>query len=162
VDDDVFFQLVLARLVEPTSKRDSIRVLDEIGAGPPHYNTLLNAVGRAHRKKCRDQIAKRCSAYAESIGGLTLCLCDVTTLYFDTEKEDDLRKVGYSKEHRVDPQIVVGLLVDRHGFPLEIGCYEGNRAETQTNIPIVKQFQDRHGIVDMVIAADAGMLSAKN
>lgn len=93
---------------------------------------------------------------------MTLCLYDVTTLYFEAEKEDDLRKVGYSKERRVDPQIVVGLLVDRHGFPLEIGCYEGNRAETHTIIPIVKQFQDRHGIADMVIAADAGMLSAKN
>ena len=42
----------------------------------------------------------------------------VTTLYFDTEKEDEPRKVGYSKERRVDPQIIVGLLVDRAGFPL--------------------------------------------
>jgi hypothetical protein len=47
----------------------------------------------------------------------------VTTLYFEAENEDDLRKVGYSKERRIDPQIVVGLLVDRTGFPLEIGCF---------------------------------------
>lgn len=162
VGDDVFFQLVLARLVEPTSKRDSIRVLAEIGAQPPHYNTLMNAVKRAHTRKYRDQIAEGCYAYAEDTGGLTLCLYDVTTLYFEAEKEDKLRQVGYSKERRVDPQIVVGLLVDRHGFPLEIGCYEGSKAETQTIIPMVKQFQERHGISDMVIAADAGMLSAKN
>ena len=45
-------------------------------------------------------------------------LYDVTTLYFEAEKEDRLRKVGYSKERRVDPQIVVGLLVDRAGFLL--------------------------------------------
>ncbi len=51
----------------------------------------------------------------------------MTTLYFEAEKEDDLRKVGYSKERRVDPQIVVGLLVDRHGFPLEIGGSSGSR-----------------------------------
>ncbi|MCO6679240.1 hypothetical protein KJY99_11715, partial [Cutibacterium avidum] len=44
-------------------------------------------------------------------------LYDVTTLYFEAENEDSLRKVGYSKERRVDPQIVVGLLVDRWGFP---------------------------------------------
>ena len=67
-----------------------------------------------------------------------------------------------SKERRVDPQIVVGLLVDRHGFPLEIGCYEGNKAETLTIVPIVKQFQARHQLLDMVIVADAGMLSATN
>ncbi len=58
--------------------------------------------------------------------------------------------------------MVVGLLVDRRGFPLEIGCFEGNRAETLTILPIIKQFQDRHDIADMVVVADAGMLSATN
>jgi Transposase DDE domain len=66
---------------------------------------------------------------------VSLCLYDVTTLYFEAEKEDGLRKVGYSKERRVDPQVVVGLLVDRHGFPLEIGCFEVNTAETATIVP---------------------------
>ena len=89
-------------------------------------------------------------------------LYDVTTLYFEAEKEDGLRKVGYSKERRVDPQIVVGLLVDRTGFPLEIGCFEGNKAETLTIVPIVKAFAARHGIEGMVVVADAGMLSATN
>jgi transposase len=89
-------------------------------------------------------------------------LYDVTTLYFEAEEEDDLRKVGYSKERRVDPQVVVGLLVDRNGFPLEIGCFEGNKAETATIIPIVKAFQKRHSIEDMVVVADAGMLSSAN
>ena len=86
----------------------------------------------------------------------------MTTLYFKAEKEDDLRKAGYSKERRLDPQIVVGLLVDRAGFPLEVSCWEGNKAETQTIVPTVKAFQERHGAHDMVIVADAGMLSAMN
>jgi len=57
---------------------------------------------------------------------------------------------------------VVGLLVDRGGFPLQIGCFEGNKAETATIIPIVKAFQARHQLADMVVVADAGMLSATN
>ncbi len=73
----------------------------------------------------------------------------MTTLYFEAQKEDDLRKVGYSKERRVDPQLVVGLLVDRHGFPLEIGCFEGSRAETLTLLPVTRQFQARHGMQGM-------------
>jgi len=93
---------------------------------------------------------------------VSLCLYDVTTLYFEAEHEDALRKVGYSKERRVDPQIVVGLLVDRHGFPLEIGCFEGDKAETLTIVPIAGQFATRHGIAGMVVVADAGMLSAAN
>ena len=86
----------------------------------------------------------------------------MTTLYFEAEREDDLRKVGYSKDRRVDPQVIVGLLVDRHGFPLQVGCWEGNKAETTTIIPIAEAFQAAHGIEDLIIVADAGMLSAAN
>jgi hypothetical protein len=82
-------------------------------------------------------------------------LYDVT-LYFEAEHEDALRKVGYSKERRAGPQIVVGLLVDRHGFPLEIGCYEGDKAEKHTILPVIRQFQARHGLEAMVVVADAG------
>ena len=89
-------------------------------------------------------------------------LYDVTTLYFVAEDEDDLRKVGMSKERRVDPQIVVGLLVTPNGFPLEVHAFTGNTAETTTLIPVLRSFQDRHGVKDIVVAADAGMLSAGN
>lgn len=162
VDDNAFFHLVLARLVEPTSKADSLRVLAELGIDPPHHNTFLNSLVRAKERDYRGKIAQKCFTHSVATTGISLLLYDVTTLYFEAEKEDDLRKVGYSKERRVDPQIVVGLLVDRNGFPLEIGCYEGSKAETHTIIPVIKAFQDRHQVADMVVAADAGMLSAKN
>ncbi|WP_369746687.1 transposase [Paenarthrobacter sp. AMU7] len=50
-------------------------------------------------------------------------------------------------------------IIDRRGFPLEIGCFEGNKAETETMLLIIKQFKSRHSLVDMVVVADAGMLS---
>jgi hypothetical protein len=64
----------------------------------------------------------------------------------------------------VDPQIVVGLLADRTGFPLEIGCYEGNTAETTAIVPIVTSLIEHHGLngASMVVAADASMLWASN
>jgi len=123
---------------------------------------MRRTLARATSGKYRDQIATVCFGHALTAGDVSLCLYDVTTLYFEAEHEDALRKVGYSKERRVDPQIVVGLLVDRHGFPLEIGCFEGDKAETLTIVPIVRQFTARHGIADMVVVADAGMLSAAN
>jgi len=123
---------------------------------------MFRSLARASERDYRARIATACFAHAASVGDVSLCLYDVTTLYFEAENEDDLRKVGYSKERRVDPQIVVGLLVDRTGFPLEIGCFEGNKAETLTILPIIKQFQARHQLSDMVVVADAGMLSATN
>ncbi len=165
IADEAFFQLVLARLVEPTSKLDSIRVLSELGLTAAHRNTTFTkTLKRCAAREYREQIAQACftHVWARHGGDVSLLLYDVTTLYFETDTEDTLRKVGYSKERRVDPQIVVGLLVDRTGFPLEIACFEGNKAETQTIIPVLEAFQERHDVADLVVVADAGMLSASN
>lgn len=109
VVDEAFFQMVLARLVEPTSKVDSLRVLDEIGVASGHRNTFVNALKRAQQRDYRGMIAQACFEHSANTTGMSLLLYDVTTLYFEAEHEDDYRKVGYSKERRVDPQIVVGL-----------------------------------------------------
>ena len=160
--DRAFEQMVLARLVEPTSKAQVPRVLSDLGLEPVTVRTLFRSLARAHERGYRESLSNALFEHVTNTSGLALCLYDVTTLYFEAEKEDDLRKVGYSKERRVDPQVIVGLLVDRRGFPLRIGCWEGNKAETTTIIPIVEAFQAAHGIEGLVIVADAGMLSATN
>ncbi len=162
VGDETFRDLVIARIVEPTSILDTARVLTDLGQRPASEKTMRRTLTRCLGKGYRDQIAAACFNHVLASGNVSLCLYDVTTLYFEAEHEDDLRKVGYSKERRVDPQVVVGLLVDRGGFPLEIGCFAGNKAETATIVPIVQAFQTRHALADMVVVADAGMLSASN
>jgi hypothetical protein len=160
--DEVFRDLVLARVVEPTSILDAGRVLADLGRKAASDKTMRRTLARCADRGYRDRIAELCFAHARASGDVSLILYDVTTLYFEAEHEDALRKVGYSKERRVDPQIVVGLLVDRHGFPLETGCFEGNKAEKLTILPVIRQFQARHGLEAMVVVADAGMLSAAN
>ena len=161
--DRAFEQMVLARLVEPTSKAQVPRVLGDLGLEAVTVRTLFRSLGRCGQRGYREAISQALFEHVTNTGGgLALCLYDVTTLYFEAEREDDLRRVGYSKDRRVDPQVIVGLLVDRRGFPLRIGCWEGNKAETSTIIPIVEAFQAAHGIEELVIVADAGMLSAAN
>ena len=160
--DRAFEQMVLARLIEPSSKAQVPRVLGDLGLESVSTRTLFRSLARAQERGYRESISGALFEHVTATRGLALCLYDVTTLYFEAEHEDDLRKVGYSKERRVDPQVIVGLLVDRHGFPLQVGCWEGNKAETTTIIPIVEAFQAVHGIEELVIVADAGMLSASN
>jgi len=161
--DEAFRAMVLARLVEPTSKADTVRVLEELGVAPVHVNTLYAALRRSWERDFRGQLATACLAHsARNTGTGALVLYDVTTLHFENADEDDLRRVGMSKEHRVDPQVQVGLLVDPGGFPLEVHLFEGNKAETTTLIPVLRAFVDRHGVTYMVVVADAGMLSASN
>ena len=160
--DEVFRDLVIARVVEPTSLLDVDRVLAEMGRVSASLSTRKRTLRRCFDGNYRDRLAGLCFTHARARGDVSLVLYDVTTLYFEAEHEDALRKVGYSKERRVDPQVVVGLLVDRQGFPLEIGCFEGDKAEKLTILPVIRQFQDRHGLEGVVVVADAGMLSAAN
>jgi hypothetical protein len=160
--DEVFRDLVIARVVEPTSLLDAGRVLAELGRVPASLSTRKRTLRRCFDGNYRGRLAGLCFTRVLGCGGVSLVLSDVTTLYFEAGHEDGLRKVGYSKERRVDPQVVVGLLVDRRGFPLEIGCFEGNKAEKHTILPVIDQFRARHGIENFAVVVDAGMLSAAN
>lgn len=162
VADEAFKAMTLARVIEPTSKADTVRVLTEIGAPAPGVRTLFRALARCEQRDYRGQLAVACLAHATRGGALGLILYDVTTLHFEAQDEDALRKVGMSKERRVDPQVQVGLLVDRSGFPLEVHLFEGNTAETSTLMPVLNSFRERHHGADLVVVADAGMLSARN
>ncbi len=160
--DEAFKALVLGRVIEATSKADTLRVLDDIGVAAPSLRTVFRALKRTIERDYRDRLSTACLAHSARSAGVSLVLYDCSTLFFEIDDEDQLRKVGMSKERRVDPQIQIGLLVDRSGFPLEVACFEGNTAETKTLIPVLEAFQDRHGVTDLVVVADAGMLSAAN
>jgi transposase len=100
--DEVFWQLVLTRIVEPASRLDSLRVLPVA-----------------------------CAAHAQ-LGPASLVLYDVSTLYFETAAGDGFREPGFSKERQLEPQITIGLLTGQDGFPLMVSAFEGNKAETKT------------------------------
>jgi transposase len=160
LEDDLFAYLCVARLVEPTSKLDSLRVLSELGVTGFNDDRLYRCLKQIIAKDYRKLIAQLCFAHAGN--GIRLVLYDVTTLYFEAEKEDDFRKPGISKERRLDPQIVVGLLVDQQGFPLSLHSFEGNTAETNTILPVMEAFKKQHTLESITVVADAGMLSRKN
>ena len=96
VGDEVFRDLVIARIVEPTSKLDSLRVLDDLGSDAVSYRTIQRHLRSINTGNYRDVITKKCFAHSGDRGTLSLLLYDVTTLYFEAENEDELRKVGYS------------------------------------------------------------------
>jgi hypothetical protein len=161
VKDDSFRKLVLARVVEPTSKRDSLRVLAELGVPAPSYRTVENCLDRCQSRGYRGRFEQACADHVD-LSQLRLCLYDVTTLYWETDQADGFRIPGFSKERRLEPQIAVGLLTDPVGFPLMVRAFEGNKAETKTIIPVLDAFKAAHRLVDVTVVADAGMISEKN
>ena len=70
--DDAFKQLVLARIIEPTSKADSLRVLDEVGVEHASLRTMFRALARAQARGYRDEVAAACFTHAASSGDVSL------------------------------------------------------------------------------------------
>ena len=159
--DEVFRQLVLARIIEPTSKEDSIRVLDEVGIVPASYATIKRRLSLYAQPEWRQGLAAASAARA-ALGSASLVLFDVTTLYFETHQGDGFREPGFSKERRLEPQITVGMLTDAAGRPLLIEAFEGNKAETKTMLPTLQTFMAAHQLTDVTVVADAGMFSEAN
>jgi hypothetical protein len=80
--DEVFRCLVLARIIELTSKLDFLRVLEEVGISPPSYATVKRRLPAFAKDSWRERLAALCAAHAE-LGSASLVLYDVSTLYFD-------------------------------------------------------------------------------
>jgi hypothetical protein len=159
--DTVLRDLVLARIIEPTSKADSLRVLAETGVEPVDYRTVTRRLPLIAKPAVRQSLSAACAAQAE-LGPASLVLYDVSTLYFETDTGDGFREPGFSKERRLEPQITIGLLTNATGFPLAVEAFEGNRAETATMLPVINVFKAAHQLSDVTVVADAGMISEAN
>jgi hypothetical protein len=114
--DEVFGQLVLARIIEPASKQDSLRVLEEAGAPAPSYATLNRRLPVWAQETWRQGLSEACAAHA-GLGPVSLVLYGVSTLYFEADQGDGFREPGFSKERRLEPQITIGLLTGQAGSP---------------------------------------------
>jgi hypothetical protein len=159
--DEVFRHLVLARIIEPASKLDSLRVLEEAGVPPASYRTLKRRLPAYAQEEWRQRLSEACAAHAR-LGPASLVLYDVSTLYFETDQGDGFREPGFSKERRLEPQITIGLLTGQDGFPLMVSAFEGDKGETKTMLPVIAKFMAAHRLPDVTVVADAGMISDAN
>jgi hypothetical protein len=163
LNNSLLRDLCIIRIVEPASKIKSIELLQKYFAIAYTRNQLYKRLARFSGSK-----EKACDiavnfARQESSLDFNLIFYDVTTLYFESFKGDELRKCGYSKDNKFNqPQIVIALIVDRTGFPIAYEIFEGNKFEGQTFIPTILKFQERYKIQNLTIVADAGMLSNEN
>jgi len=161
VPDEVFEKLVLSRIVEPTSKLDSIRVLGELGVAALSYSTIKRRLREVVGRGWRGALEKACAAYAGA-SDLRFCLYDVSTLHWETHQGDGFREPGFSKQRRLEPQVVVGLLTTSAGFPLAVEAFEGTKAEVKTIVPVIEAYSKTHGVQGVTVVADAGMVSEAN
>lgn len=155
--------LVILRVIEPASKLRSIELIEEyFGIRHRRQNYYDSASKWLTLKSKTERIALE---YARNHYAFNydLLFYDVTTLYFETFQEDELRKNGFSKDNKSQqPQILVALMVTKEGFPIAYEVFAGNTFEGHTIIPVVKNFIDKNKVKAFTVVADAAMISAEN
>lgn len=164
VKDDLFRQLVLARLCFPVSKLRTVDYLKKYHSLQIDEDSVYRYLDKLYTTQ-RELVQQISYQHTLSIlgGKISIVFYDVTTLYFEIDSEDDLRRTGFSKEGRhQNPQIVLGLLVSIDGYPLAYEIFEGNKFEGHTMLPIIDAFRIKYCLEQLVIIADSGLLSNDN
>lgn len=163
IPEQLFRDIVMARLVYPTSKLKTVDYLYRYQGKTVNVQEVYRFLDRLN-KQYAEQAQQIAYKHTKKIlKRITVVFYDMTTLYFEAENEDDLRKIGFSKDGKFQcPQIMLGLLVGERGYPIGYDIFEGNTFEGKTLLPVLNQIQKRYHFGKPVVVADAAMLSKDN
>ncbi len=160
----LFKDLVIARILEPKSKRDSLEFLQTF-LNIKHSENVLYKMITKYDSARKDNLEKEIVKIAKNDFSFdfSFVLYDVTTLYFESFKNDDFKRPGFSKDHKHNqPQIVIGLIVTKDGFPISYEVFQGNTFEGNTFLPCILDFKKKHNVDQITVVADSAMISKQN
>jgi len=162
----LFKSLVISRILYPGSKLELIHYLDYFKQQEISEDKIYRFLDTIYKNKIKEEIERCVFEHSKKImeGRITVTFYDVTTLHFESESEDDLRRIGFSKEGKLNrPQILLGLFTTLQGYPLSFEVYEGNKYEGHTIVDILQKFQKRFQLKEKpIVVADRGMLTHAN
>lgn len=164
LEDDLFKTLVIARLCYPVSKLKTSDYLSKYQAFDLDVQQIYRYLDKLYNSQ-KEKVQEISYQHTLRVlkGQMKVVFYDVTTLYFEIDQEDHLRKTGFSKEGKhQQPQILLGLLVSVGGYPLAYEIFEGNQFEGHTMLPVVERFRHKYHLDHLVIIADSGLLSRAN
>jgi transposase len=164
IADELFRHLVITRLVYPVSKLKTADYLFKYKGKQISVYSIYRYLDRLHQNQIK-QVKEISLQHTLDLFGhkISLVFYDVTTLYFEASDEDDLRKMGFSKDGKhQQPQILLGLLVSQGGYPLDYDIFEGNKYEGETLLPVLEHFEKKYSPEQLIVIADAGLLSHRN
>jgi len=155
--------LLYTRLLWPSSKRASFQnkgqffdkfdfTLDDIYDGLTHFDKISDALQQHLHEQVIEQYNRKTD----------LIYYDVTNYYFETDKQDDLRRNGCSKEKRKKPIVQMGLMMDKEGLPVAYKTFPGNTHDSQTLMPVLTEIKKKYKTKRIITVADKGLNSGDN
>jgi transposase len=164
IKDDILRHLVVSRICHPQSKVATVDYLKSYFDEDVELHKIYRYLDKLNDSQ-KDKIQEISVEHTRKVlgGNIGVVFYDVTTLYFETDFADDLRKTGFSKDGKhLQPQVVLGLLVSEGGYPLAYSIHAGNKYEGHTMLPMVKDFVQKFDLQDFVVVADAGLMTKDN
>lgn len=161
---NIIKDLCIAQILEPSSKRQNLLFLERYFGIKYNLNNLYEYLS-VFNITTKDSIESEILEIAKKHFGFdfSFVLYDVTTLYFESFKNDEFKRPGFSKDHKHNqPQIVIGLIVTKDGFPVHYEVFKGNSFEGNTFIPIIADFKRKYNIENITVVADSAMFSKLN
>jgi len=160
--------LVINRLCDPCSKLALLDWLESVwhdNPTAPSYHHLLRAMDRliGIKEKAEPLLAQRFLGQREPVD---LVFYDITSTYFEGDRsllDEDVRRYGYSRDHRRDRrQVVIGMVITGDGIPLCHHVFPGNTADKTTVAEVVTDLKQRFCLQRVIFVGDRGMLSDAN
>lgn len=159
----IFQMLVYGRILFPDSKlgtwRNRQRLLGNMDFTDDDVYRSLGFFARHKAAMVRHLHEKICKSYGRDT---SLLFYDVTNYYWEIDAEDDIRRRGCSKEHRPEPIVQMGLLMDTNGLPVTYGLFAGNTNDCLTLSPMMGEVSEDLRAQGVVYVADKGMMSGDN
>lgn len=164
VSDDILRHLVAGRLCQPMSKMATADYLKSHFDEDVNLSKIYRYMDKLYNTQ--QETVQRISVHHtfSVLGGrVEMLFYDVTSLYFESFKEDNLRSPGFSKDGKTaETQIILGLLVCENGYPLAYSLFNGAQYESNTMIPVIDDFKHRFGLDDFIVVADSGFMIKRN
>lgn len=164
INDRLFKDLCISRITHPGSKLQLSKYLRENNRTEISEDRIYYFMDRLHTRY-KNQTEEISFQYTKGIlgGKIGVIFYDMTTIYFESDHADEFRVTGFSKEGKHQhPQIYLGLLVGKNGYPIGYDIYEGSIYEGHTLIPVLERFEKRFDLNKPIVVADAGLLSSDN
>lgn len=164
IGDPLLKELVISRITHPGSKLNLAKYLNDTGQREISVYSIYRFLDKLNNI-LKENVEGISFEYTKKVlgGKIGVVFYDMTTIYFEASESDDFRISGFSKEGKhQNPQIMLGLLVGKDGYPIGYELFEGNTFEGHTLVPVLEKYINRFKIDKPIVIADSGLLSKSN
>ena len=155
--------LVFSRILFPASKKKTFEQRERFFEIMDFsLDDVYRSLGLLHRYANDLKIFLHEQVTAKYGRKTDLVYYDVTNYYFEIDQQDALRKKGVSKEHRPNPIVQMGLLMDSEGLPVTYELFSGNTNDCETLMPLLQDVRQQYNIGRFIVVADKGLNTSNN